>query len=152
MAQVVNWVPNEVGRLLEEADGLLKEITRIREKIDEIQARCDHDFVITYKPDLQESNVQGVYVAFAYDQSEISTYGERPAHVIRVLCKRCSTKEKILAAVRCVNCFGEMVEFGDLEPREKYFISQGYPYYAARLRRCNNNSCNFTVVYEECRR
>lgn len=119
------WVPGRVDQLIEE--------------IKKIQRECKHKFKVIEWPDLPESRVKSVFIA--YDSADPACYfGD-----VKIKCRHCSVERKNSAYRLCLKCGAAMVKVSSPISRREYFKGQREDH-TAFLFQCKNQRCDFQVV------
>ncbi|TSC61933.1 MAG: hypothetical protein G01um101448_410 [Parcubacteria group bacterium Gr01-1014_48] len=131
-------VPAE-GKLLNTATKTETEVGILLKRIEAIQEKCQHVFLLVEPVELAESLVPGVYLSsykgvYIYKIENMEVY-----------CTQCSLESCFTLLERCPTCLSKMKK-GNLYSRKTYEGAE-LLYYASRLFECTN--CEFSFVRDE---
>ncbi|MBI2058114.1 MAG: hypothetical protein HYT63_04025, partial [Candidatus Yanofskybacteria bacterium] len=111
--------------------------------VEEIQHNCKHDFRFLEPPDLRESKVKDVFIAFQADWDPLT----EPKKV-KLQCLRCSLQKVCDSLETCFRCLYEGgFEKSDFLHRRGTYFGEGYSYYRVRLYKCPK--CGLQMVADE---
>jgi len=121
------------------------EVDSLKERIKEIQDKCEHSWRVIKKPKLILSQVPGVFIG---SKARSNTTPE-----ITLICTKCSKRLVQSITTRCPKCLSFMrkgvlhsIEDDGTFSRKKYFGKE-YLYYAIRLHYCTK--CDFVIASDE---
>ncbi len=119
------------------------DVDRHHRYIEDIQYCCEHDFRFLEPPDLRESEVKDVFIAFQADWRSPTEPEE-----VKLQCMHCSLQKVWDSLETCSRCLyeGGFEKSDFLHGRALYF-GEGYSYYRVRLYKCPK--CGFQMVSDE---
>jgi hypothetical protein len=131
-------VPAE-GKLLNVTIKKETEVDLLLKRIEIIQEKCQHSFLLVEPIQLVESRIPEVY---------LSNHEGEYAYLLEMMeiqCAWCNLKRVSTLSEMCPRCLAQMKR-GDLYSRKRYWGIE-HSYYASRLFKCTG--CNFAIVVDE---